>query len=170
MPAEARARAPVRRFAVLESLGSEDEVVLRAVFVPSLFDVLVVAVRGSVGLFVATQTRMLFRQPKYRALPAPVRITLGTVPRHNDWIGFGPLRISRRARVRDEVWDCWTRVLRRSAGWRRTAVLTPLLRPARKWNAVGRKKSVTWFCMVKANDLVEDLKMDVETEGDCTGG
>jgi hypothetical protein len=29
--------------------------------------------------------------------------------------------------------DCWTRVLSRSAGWRRKAVVQPEPRPARKW-------------------------------------
>lgn len=38
--------------------------------------------------------------------------------------------VGRRA---DVCWDCWTRVLRRSTGWRRTAVVRPDERPARKW-------------------------------------
>lgn len=33
------------------------------------------------------------------------------------------------------VGDCWRRVLRRSAGWRRKAERVPVERPARKWNA-----------------------------------
>jgi hypothetical protein len=34
------------------------------------------------------------------------------------------------------VWgDCWMRVLRRSAGWRRKAERIPVERPAKKWNA-----------------------------------
>lgn len=32
--------------------------------------------------------------------------------------------------------DCWTRVLRRSAGWRSVADKQPVARPAKKWNAV----------------------------------
>lgn len=35
--------------------------------------------------------------------------------------------------------DCCTRVLRRSAGWRRKAVVQPEPRPARKWKAVVRR-------------------------------
>lgn len=38
--------------------------------------------------------------------------------------------------------DCWTRVFRRSAGWRRTAERTPEERPARKWTVWVRKFSV----------------------------
>ena len=40
-----------------------------------------------------------------------------------------------RTDERVEDWDCWTRVLRRSAGWRRTADRRPELSPARKWKA-----------------------------------
>ena len=39
---------------------------------------------------------------------------------------------------RDAERDCWTRVLRRSAGWRRVAERQPVVRPAKKWNAVVR--------------------------------
>lgn len=42
-------------------------------------------------------------------------------------------RISRIARVREWWPDCWTRVLRRSMGWRRTAERRPEKRPAVKW-------------------------------------
>lgn len=37
---------------------------------------------------------------------------------------------------RRDCWDCWTRVLRRSAGWRRIEVVKPEHRPAVKWNNV----------------------------------
>lgn len=44
------------------------------------------------------------------------------------------------ARIEEEradfCWDCWTRVLRRSTGWRRTADVRPEERPARKWKVV----------------------------------
>ena len=38
--------------------------------------------------------------------------------------------------------DCCTRVLRRSAGWRRTAERSPDARPAAKWNAAEREVSL----------------------------
>lgn len=37
--------------------------------------------------------------------------------------------------TRDVEPDCWTRVLRRSAGWRMVADKQPVARPAKKWNA-----------------------------------
>jgi hypothetical protein len=37
---------------------------------------------------------------------------------------------------REAPWDCWTRVLRRSAGWRRMEDVRPEHRPAAKWNGV----------------------------------
>jgi hypothetical protein len=74
--------------------------------------------------------------PKYNALPNPVRITLGVVPRQSWRTGFGERRTSRKAWVRDVAFDCWTRVFRRSAGWRRKALTTPDPRPAAKWKAV----------------------------------
>lgn len=43
------------------------------------------------------------------------------------------LRIVER---REEEPDCWTRVLRRSAGWRRMEEVKPDAKPARRWNAV----------------------------------
>jgi hypothetical protein len=39
--------------------------------------------------------------------------------------------------------DCWTRVLSRSAGWRRKAVVQPEARPARKWKPVAWKRVVS---------------------------
>lgn len=71
---------------------------------------------------------------KYSALPKPVRNALGTVPRHRLLTGLGPERIERRVWVSVVAPDCWTRVFRRSAGWRRTAEEMPEPRPARKWN------------------------------------
>ena len=69
-----------------------------------------------------------------------MRMTLGVVPRHSERIGDGPERIARRVRDKEDAGDCWTRVFKRSAGWRRKAVVMPLLSPAAKWNAVG------WTC------------------------
>lgn len=50
--------------------------------------------------------------------------------------------------------DCWTRVLRRSAGWRRKAVVQPEPRPARKWKAVVRRsvslRSYVWYNCVSS--------------------
>jgi hypothetical protein len=62
-------------------------------------------------------------------------MTEGVVPRHSDRIGEGPARIFLSATESDALEDCWTRVLRRSAGWRRKALVTPEPRPAAKWNA-----------------------------------
>lgn len=81
----------------------------------------------------ATSCRRVFRDVKYNAEPKPVRRAEGTVPRHKDVTGLGPERIERRTGRREEDRDCCTRVLRRSAGWRRTALETPDARPARKW-------------------------------------
>lgn len=71
---------------------------------------------------------------KYSAEPNPVRRADGTVPRHRLYTGLGPVRIVRRTGRREEDRDCWTRVLRRSTGCRRTADETPLPKPATKWN------------------------------------
>jgi hypothetical protein len=51
-------------------------------------------------------------------------------------MGFGVLRTSRKAWLREEALVCCTRVFRRSAGWRRKALKTPEPRPAAKWKAV----------------------------------
>lgn len=136
-PALARARAPVNRLAVLESFGRLDVVTpVAAASLPIRPPPAISEGDGAGAGIRATYSRSWFSMPKYSALPAPVRITDGVVPRHNERIGLGPFRISRRARDKDEVWDCWTRVFKRSAGWRRKAVETPEERPARKWNAV----------------------------------
>jgi len=68
-------------------------------------------------------------------------MTEGRVPRQRWRRGWGEEVISRRVGRRAVVGDCWRRVLRRSAGWRRKAEMVPVERPARKWNA-GR--SVSW--------------------------
>lgn len=52
-------------------------------------------------------------------------------------MGCGEARMVRRVGRRAEVCcDCWTLVLRRSAGWRRMADVRPEERPARKWKVV----------------------------------
>ena len=74
---------------------------------------------------------------KYRAEPKPVRRADGRVPRHRLRMGWGEermvLRVGRRAAV---CWDCWTRVLRRSAGCRRMEEVRPEQSPAAKWKVV----------------------------------
>lgn len=62
-----------------------------------------------------------------------MRSAEGTVPRHSEVTGCGDERMERRTGNKEEERDCWTRVLRRSAGWSRTAEETPEARPARKW-------------------------------------
>lgn len=69
------------------------------------------------------------------AEPHPVRRVLGSVPRQNWRMGFGPFAMERIVPRRVFERDCWTRVFKRSAGWRRTAERTPELRPAKKWTA-----------------------------------
>jgi hypothetical protein len=44
--------------------------------------------------------------PKYKAEPAPVRMTEGVVPRHNDRIGEGPASMFLSARESDALEDC----------------------------------------------------------------
>lgn len=64
--------------------------------------------------------------------PKPVRKAEGRVPRQNDRMELGDLEISRMVARSELCPDCWTRVLRRSAGWRRTAERMPDPRPATK--------------------------------------
>ena len=61
-----------------------------------------------------------------------VRIAEGSVPRHSWRMGFGVLAISRTEERKEWCLLCWTRVFRRSAGWRRTAEVRPLAAPARR--------------------------------------
>ena len=82
---------------------------------------------------------MEFRLVKYMAEPKPVRRADGTAPRQRAGMRLGAERISARAALREwDPRDCWTRVFRRSIGWRSTAERTPDPRPAAKWKAVGR--------------------------------
>ena len=123
-PAHVRAKAPVARFAVLLSFGSELEC----------------SPPRTATSFLPAATRLAclrsaFRPEKYIADPHPVRNVLGNVPRQNCRMGFGPLAMERMVPRSVLERDCCTRVLRRSAGWRRTAERTPELRPAKKWTA-----------------------------------
>ena len=71
------------------------------------------------------------------AEPKPVRRAEGKVPRQRE--GRRPCGEERRSAIaarRECLPDCWTRVLRRSIGWRRMAERTPEPRPATKWKAV----------------------------------
>lgn len=69
---------------------------------------------------------------KYIAEPNPVRSAEGRVPRQKESTEEEDREISRMV-VRRELWpDCWTRVFRRSAGWRRTAESKPDPSPAAK--------------------------------------
>lgn len=60
----------------------------------------------------------------------------GRVPRHSWRMGWGWEAIWRRVCRRECEPVCWTRVLRRSAGWRRMEELKPEARPAKRWKAV----------------------------------
>lgn len=123
-PAEALAMAPVVRFARFESLGREEEWVGTAV--------LSAAPMVSRRFERATFCRKALRPVKYIAEPKPVRRAEGRVPRQNEERPPGDWAIERIV-LRREAWpDCWTRVLRRSAGWRRTAERIPEPRPAVK--------------------------------------
>ena len=122
MPANTRAEAPVKRFCAEESFG-------RTLLLPPGPRI---GAAIDLALLLATSWRKVFRLVKYSAEPKPVRSADGTVPRHNEAIGRGPDNIDRSTGNREEERDCWTRVLRRSAGWRRTAEETPLARPATK--------------------------------------
>lgn len=86
----------------------------------------------------ARVVRRAFKLVKYSALPTLVRMTEGSVPRHNWRIGLGWARMLRMVERREEEPDCWTRVLRRSAGWRRIEEVKPEARPARRWKALWR--------------------------------
>lgn len=65
----------------------------------------------------------------------------GTVPRHKERMGVLEWAISRTVEIRVAVAEplggaCWILVLRRSAGWRKTAERTPDAPPERKWDFV----------------------------------
>ena len=77
------------------------------------------------------------------ALPHPVRSVLGSVPRQNERMGFGPDAMSLIVDRSVVECDCWTRVFRRSAGWRSTAERMPELAPAAKWTGGCRQYEFT---------------------------
>jgi hypothetical protein len=124
-PAATLATAPVVRLAVLDSLGrTEDDLAPIA------------GLARASGLLCATAWRNELRLVKYSADPKPVRRAEGSVPRHSPRIGFGEETIAFKVGRRAAPWDCWTRVLRRSAGWRRMEEVRPEQRPAAKWKCV----------------------------------
>lgn len=132
-PALTLAVAPVSRFCVFVSFG---RTVLRLTASFPFLSPPPVRLFAIAALF-ATSCRSELRDVKYSAEPKPVRSADGTVPRQRLDTGLGPARIERKVAPRDAAPDCCTRVLRRSAGWRRTAEEIPEPRPATKWN-VGR--------------------------------
>lgn len=145
--------APVARFAVLERRGREEEeeddddedgdrMFCGAPPLPLDMVGAGTVLAGASRLLLATFSRSAFSVVKYSADPRPVRMTLGSVPRHRCWMAFGPAVMERRVSRREVERDCWTRVLRRSAGWRRKAERTPVERPARKWKVVGGRRVV----------------------------
>jgi hypothetical protein len=121
-PAHVRAKAPVARFAVLLSFGSELECSPPFIIASPL------PAAARLAL-----CRNALRLEKYIADPKPVRNVLGNVPLQNWRMGFGPLAIDRIVPSNVLECDCWTRVLRRSAGCNRTAESMPEFRPAKKW-------------------------------------
>jgi hypothetical protein len=121
--------APVRRLLVLLSLGRTELLVLVGERTGRLR-----VLSGLARAFFATSWRSAFREVKYSADPKPVRSADGRVPRHSEVKGCGPERMERRTGSKEEDRDCWTRVFKRSAGCRRTALEMPEARPARKWN------------------------------------
>ena len=143
-PAKVRATAPVTKLSMLEVFGRAELEAALLLGLPSaspsfaVFVAFFLATAAAAPRFVRRELRAL----KYKAEPKPVRSALGTVPRQNWRIGEGPDAISRIVAARVVERDCCTRVLRRSAGWRRKAVVQPEPRPARKWKAVVRRVSV----------------------------
>lgn len=125
-PAHVRAAAPVARFAVLLSFGSEDEC-----------SPVIIAASARPAARRAARRRRALSDEKYIAEPHPVRSVEGSVPRQNCRMGLGPLAMERIVPRRVEVRDCCTRVLRRSAGCKSTAERMPELRPAKKWTSQG---------------------------------
>lgn len=128
-PAAVLATAPVSRFAICESFGNAEDV----------FFVLLLPSRSiAFGPRRATSCRNAFSEVKYSADPNPVRSAEGSVPRHKLRIGCGEERIVRIvvSNVAVRLDCCWTRVLSRSAGWRRMEEVRPDARPAAKWNGV----------------------------------
>ncbi len=99
-PTDARAIAPVVRLARLDSRGRlEDEycaLTLAASTMPA--DVR----RLDLAMF----WRKALRVEKYRAVPTPVRITEGRVPRQSCFTALGPASISLKVVTREVDRDC----------------------------------------------------------------
>lgn len=162
-PAATRAAAPVAKFADLDSFGSA-EVEFAALSLP-------LGLARAIGIPVcAKPCRSALRLVKYKAEPKPVRRAEGRVPRHSPRIGCGDERIVLRVGKRAAVcWDCWTRVLSRSAGWRRMEEVRPEQRPAAKWKGVleaDQEKagfSGDWasflFCVWKTYMMMAELSL-----------
>jgi hypothetical protein len=114
---------------VLESFGRDEEwwPPLPAPF--ALGDTVEVCARTGMR---AAFKRIALRLVKYIAEPKPVRRADGTAPRQSAGMMCGAARMSAMAALSECDPDCWTRVLRRSMGWRRTAERTPDPRPAAK--------------------------------------
>ena len=105
---------------------------------------------------------------KYSADPNPVRSAEGTVPRHKEVMGWGDARMVRRTGRSAEERDCWTRVFRRSAGWRSTAEETPEARPARKWK-VGWEEDLEEGWRLGGEIVVVVVVVGVGVDGPITG-
>jgi hypothetical protein len=120
-PAHVRAAAPVARLAVLLSLGRDEE-----------WSPVAATASARPAASKAARRRSALSEEKYIAEPHPVRIVDGSVPRQNWPMGLGPLAMVRMVPSSVLERDCCTRVLRRSAGCRRTAETTPELKPAKK--------------------------------------
>lgn len=117
-PAEERATAPEKRLARVVSCGRAEEVcccrrMYDTLCLPSTLDI--VLFLTPISRF-ASEVRKAFKVVKYSALPQLVRMTEGNVPRHNCLMGLGCDRIKRIVAKSEVEPDCWTRVLRRSAG------------------------------------------------------
>lgn len=80
----------------------------------------------------------------------------GSVPRQKESIELGEEEISRMVLRRVVERDCWTRVLSRSAGWRRTAESIPEESPARKWKAARLLVYVSQLRVVEEGNVQDE--------------
>lgn len=90
-PADARAIAPVVRFARFVNLGSDE---------------LEGEVEVDTSDFFATFCLNVLRDVKYNAEPKLVLMIEGSVPRHSCWTALGPRRMSFKVVVRELAVDC----------------------------------------------------------------
>lgn len=145
-PTAARVAAPVRRFASGERTGRAEEVEVED------------------GCR-AMEERTVLRAEKYVAEPTPVRRAEGRVPRQRERMGVGEWMMERMVVMRVAVAEpvggaCWMRVLRRSAGWRRTAERTPEAPPERKWDLVEGRGTATGRTEVEGGDRDVDVMVE----------